>query len=412
MDSIENLGNTTVVLGDSHARAFSYSDLFIPISIGPGYHSCFYTEDKAKLTESKLRVHLNLINNQYKVLIVLGEPDIRHTLENEKSEDAIENTLKKAANRYAHIINQIGNDYNHSLSVLSTVPTERLEHNKWAKYYNEILRQKLDTAKVKYVDIWPQTLSTEGKVQTKFMADHIHLNPQIVPFVLDALHINKSSDDFEWSFFYKFQLEGNVTGIWGDMKSDKLAPSNRKNVFDKFPKTAQNNVILQYLVLNSQINKNSKILIQNAREGWFFYALKELGYSNVHLLEQNNMKRVMGEHLSSIFLSNSETHYINDAGSERYDLVITDLREEQHDKSKLTIEAKRKICIESRNAKSILEDNTLNQVDFKSVEMIIWDSEPKRIVDSLKRFILINFIALQIRYRKNSQSKKIIYTVD
>ncbi|MEZ4720767.1 MAG: SGNH/GDSL hydrolase family protein [Flavobacteriales bacterium] len=353
---------------------------------------------------------MSRIETDAKVLIVLGEPDIRHVLELKGSEQETEKTLGFAASNFAHILLEMAATFDHELFVMMTVPTERPEHNKWARYYNSILEKSLSESKVKYIDFWMDIVDELGLVQRMYMADHIHLNSLIVPLVAPKLEIKNPTENFEWSFFYKFILDKHITGIWGDVSTSNLNPELRKRQFDKFPKTAQNHLIVDFLKKVVSIPYSSKILVSGAREGWFYYALLMAGYRNIYLHEPNSSARKLGNRLYTFIRSRSmELPYIEPTSSVDFDLHLMDHRILDSDNALDKFSADRTINIYTDLTGSNNAAATY-RLPFASLTLI--DSHQKTILKGIKHMTLNKIKSNTYRFKQNHESKKVLFIAD
>mgnify|MGYP006145144089 CR=1 FL=1 len=75
-----NLDNKIIVFGDSHCRAFSNNENFMPIFTGEGKKHCFINDVTAKNTEKAILSALQNFKNTTSVILYFGEPDTRYYL--------------------------------------------------------------------------------------------------------------------------------------------------------------------------------------------------------------------------------------------------------------------------------------------------------------------------------------------
>ena len=68
------------VIGDSHARAFSYNNNFIPFFVGEGREHCFRNDKCLSNVISKVLNITKEIITQDTIVLFLGEPDTRFYL--------------------------------------------------------------------------------------------------------------------------------------------------------------------------------------------------------------------------------------------------------------------------------------------------------------------------------------------
>jgi len=65
------------VIGDSHTRAFSFNDNFIPFYIGGGKEHCFLSDQRLSDFISKVLHIVKEVVAQDSIILFLGEPDTR-----------------------------------------------------------------------------------------------------------------------------------------------------------------------------------------------------------------------------------------------------------------------------------------------------------------------------------------------
>lgn len=65
------------LIGDSHARAFSYNNNFIPFFIGEGRKHCFINDNCLSNVISKVFKIIKEIEAGDAIVLFLGEPDTR-----------------------------------------------------------------------------------------------------------------------------------------------------------------------------------------------------------------------------------------------------------------------------------------------------------------------------------------------
>ncbi|RLC04126.1 MAG: hypothetical protein DRH90_09500 [Deltaproteobacteria bacterium] len=68
------------VIGDSHTRAFSFNDNFIPFYIGGGKQRCFLSDQRLSDLISKVLHIVKEVAAQDSIILFLGEPDTRFNL--------------------------------------------------------------------------------------------------------------------------------------------------------------------------------------------------------------------------------------------------------------------------------------------------------------------------------------------
>lgn len=403
-----------VVLGDSHSRAFCYHSNFIPISIGPGYDSCFYTEDKAVVTHQKLENHIRRISVELPIIVVLGEPDIRHTLDQLKEADdsEISKQINDAAKRCAETLIALSNRYEHRFYYLNTAATERSRHNHFALMYNMKVATLVHQTNVSLVDIWTD-VTEDGLVKPKYMADHIHLNHHIVPLVVQQLSNFQQGASFHWTFFYKCMLQEHTTGIWGDIDPNQLDPKKRKKAFDKFPKTAQNHIFMDLFQGIIQSAGERDITVVNAAEGWFGYALRsKVPNCSIRLLERNRLKVELGTKLSSIFLGNAQPLSYVSAVPGASDLLIVDCRFSEPLQIDI-LPGQRAVFLAEYGTDFKLPSNqrAKHKINLPFCDLSIWTNFSLTAVDRVAIYLRTQICKANVRFKKNHHSKRHLITL-
>ncbi len=148
------------IIGDSHARAFSYNYNFIPFFIGEGRTHCFTNDNHLSNVISKVVNIITEIKAMDSVVLFLGEPDTRFYLGRgwkpwktkyrkgwklwkTKLELLIRGKakIKKSFHRYCQLINKVKNQTDASLLVLNITPSDRRDQNKLVDYFNNLLSE-------------------------------------------------------------------------------------------------------------------------------------------------------------------------------------------------------------------------------------------------------------------------------
>lgn len=184
-----DMQNKIWVLGDSHARAFSYNDNFIPFYIGEGKEHCFLSDKR--LSNLILKV-LNIVKEviaQDSIILFLGEPDTRFCLGSgwkpwkKKFRFPIRgrSKLKKSFKRYCQLINEVKNKTNARLLILNIIPSNRKDQNKLVNYFNRLLLEFCSKEQgVEFIHINTTIYNPETKiVREEYYGDPVHLNMKL-----------------------------------------------------------------------------------------------------------------------------------------------------------------------------------------------------------------------------------------
>lgn len=71
------------VIGDSHTRAFGFTNIFIPVFLGSGKQHCFIDDKRSEIVLERLTKSIQNIKQKSGIktyLLVFGEPDTRWLL--------------------------------------------------------------------------------------------------------------------------------------------------------------------------------------------------------------------------------------------------------------------------------------------------------------------------------------------
>ena len=198
------------VIGDSHARAFSYNSNFLPFFIGEGREHSFINDECFTNLMSKVFNILKEIHSDDSIVLFLGEPDTRFYLgrgwkpwkkthqkswkfwkKKEKHTFYIwrRSKIKKSFERYCQLINAVNNSTNARLFLLNITPSDRKDQNKLVDYFNKLLSkfcaQKED---VEFIDINTSVYNPETKtVKKEYYGDPVHLNMKLQLLVENRL---------------------------------------------------------------------------------------------------------------------------------------------------------------------------------------------------------------------------------
>ncbi len=315
------------VLGDSHTRSFCYNTFFFPICIGAGIDTCFLTKEKKNKTYAKLYESIKRLDLRKPIMLVLGEPDIRHHLENRFNTHQLyksysnEEVIKKAALNYVDVIKKIKSEFDFKLIIYNSVPTERLNHNKLARLYNNVLEQYcLKAQDTFFINIWDDLIDKKsGIVKNYYKADFVHLNEKVDKIVIAKIKSLLKGALFEshyskyfWNYFYKYTINGNTIGIWGDIPARELiiAKGEKKKRFDK-SKAVYWNVFYFLLYLRMHYLASSKkmiYLVDNAREGYINHILAGFSITNVKNIEKNE-DNIQASNRLNFFLRKRKIEY-------------------------------------------------------------------------------------------------------
>jgi len=182
------------VIGDSHARAFSYNDNFIPFYIGEGKEHCLLSDQRLSNLIVKVLNIVKEVKAQDSIILFLGEPDTRFYLGRgwkpwkkklrfPKLRYPIRgrSKLKKSFKRYCQLINEVKNKTNARLLILNITPSNRKDQNKLVNYFNKLLLKFCSKEqKVEFVYINTTIYNPKTKtVKEEYYGDPVHLNMKL-----------------------------------------------------------------------------------------------------------------------------------------------------------------------------------------------------------------------------------------
>ena len=188
------------MIGDSHARVFSYNSNFIPFFIGEGRKHCFINNKCLSNVTSKVLSIIKEIVTQDSIVLFLGEPDTRFyigrgwkpwkkkysrgwKLWKRKFGFPIRrrSKIKKSFKRYGQLINEVKNQTNARLLILNITPSNRKDQNKLVDYFNKLLLEFCAKEKnVEFIYINSAIYNPETKtVRGEYYGDPVHLNMKL-----------------------------------------------------------------------------------------------------------------------------------------------------------------------------------------------------------------------------------------
>jgi len=188
------------VIGDSHARAFSYNNNFIPFFVGEGREHCFRNDKCLSNVISKVLNITKEIITQDTIVLFLGEPDTRFYLgkgwkpwkkKYSKGWKILKrkfgfpirrrSKIKKSFKRYCQLINEVKNNTNAKLLILNITPSNRKDQNKLVDFFNKLLSEFCAKKKdVEFIYINRTIYNPETKtVREEYYGDPVHLNMKL-----------------------------------------------------------------------------------------------------------------------------------------------------------------------------------------------------------------------------------------
>jgi hypothetical protein len=199
---IARLNNSGIVhvIGDSHVKPFIYRFPFLVHHISQATAHNLIEAKSFSRSNEYLHWFLSQVNrNKDVVMLVFGEIDARvHIyLEYGKSGKTIgyDELIKNTINRYGQVIQQLKVD-DYSVCVHGIPPAaskdfitalpfagKPRERSEISRVFNIKLKQFCESSEVLYIDIQSFAADKEGFIKKYYLADEVHCNSHIVPFV-------------------------------------------------------------------------------------------------------------------------------------------------------------------------------------------------------------------------------------
>lgn len=191
------------MIGDSHARAFSYNNNFIPFFIGEGRKHCFINDNCLSNVISKVFKIIKEIEAGDAIVLLFGEPDTRSYLGRgwkpwkrrdkkkkkwwklwaKKPRFSIgkKSKIKNSFYRYRKLICEIKNKTDVRLFILNITPSNRKDQNKLVDYFNKLLSEFCAKEKgVDFISINSDIYNPGAKtLRAEYYGDPVHLNMKI-----------------------------------------------------------------------------------------------------------------------------------------------------------------------------------------------------------------------------------------
>lgn len=193
------LTREVLVIGESHARAYSFNKNFFPVFIGAGKEFNFTSSECYAAIKSSTKRVLNEIEVNH-VLLTFGEPDCRFYMglgwypwegeETKLTKDA-SLLLKDSIERYKNYLTWLTNQ-SKSVYVQPVAPSMFKRQDEYARVFNNQIRSFCETNRNLYfLSSLEGTLWSTGDRIAEFYGDHVHLNTKIQDVVEEELILLK-----------------------------------------------------------------------------------------------------------------------------------------------------------------------------------------------------------------------------
>lgn len=328
------------VIGDSHARSFSYHEFFVPLFVGPGKETLFLTDKQTEKTRLKILENIKLLDKKQDFLFILSEPNIRYHLENKYNTKLVnddQTIIRKTVANYIRVLKEVLSCIFGNVFVLCAIPRDDVGYSRLAKIYNEELKLAAKNTRITYVDLWKVLTTKNGTIKPKYIGDYIHANHLLADMVVKYLKQHrlvskevKIVSKYGWEHAHYINVAGNETRIWGDFNKKELVFKRnsqrdwgkchiKTKIIDTFLK-----IINTFLVFKF---KNKSVCVISAKEGYVPFRLRVNNATCVYALESNVIKRNMANCIKGLykagnvnFLSKEEAEDVR--FNKKYSIVI------------------------------------------------------------------------------------------
>jgi hypothetical protein len=200
-----------VILGDSHARSFSYNDCFFPIFVCSGKNMQLKTEKETDNTISLLKIGLKNVIGSPNVLVLLGESTIRASIESQ-TKGFDENVL------YRNLVQVYDSLIENGVAVKMLPPIPRGD-KKYAKAWMKF-RLCIEGDFRWIYDAFDTIVTDNGELNECCTGDHIHGNHKVADALSRRLRLNGVSRD---KFSLEIRYKGYSGGVlWGGVPMGSL----------------------------------------------------------------------------------------------------------------------------------------------------------------------------------------------
>lgn len=193
------------VIGDSHSRVFSHTNVFTPFFLGSGsgFNLCEpHRFDRLKTTFKKLVPEILQYNFDY-IMLLFGEPGCRyqlkkdHLIHKKLTVESIELTvdtsmLKFSYFNYLEILKFSKSLIGDKLIVCSPISVFK-PSLKYSLLFSDRLNKYCSKEDIKYIDV-KKYIVKNGEVDDKYKVDPVHANQSILQFfetMLDEIGIKE-----------------------------------------------------------------------------------------------------------------------------------------------------------------------------------------------------------------------------
>ena len=192
--------NKIAVIGDSHTRAFAFTNIFLPFFLGSGKEHCFINNRKARNVSNKSKKLINTIKKELGIqtyILVFGEPDARWLLGKGwyPWKKKIYNPLiyykrwkliEENCYRYINLIKELS-QLDIDLIIYGNTSIYNQEQVKLARRWNQLLYDFCQCNKITFVNVLEEIINEEDQVKKEYANDISHASQAVLPLVIKKI---------------------------------------------------------------------------------------------------------------------------------------------------------------------------------------------------------------------------------
>ena len=221
-----------LVIGDSHVRAFSYNNHFIPLFIGPAAFNNFLTAETANHLKQKIAGLLSRVRDNHPKVLLLFSGDVEHTARKSAGYSGHEaQIIKESSSRYCEVFGELTEQF-HGVEIIisATLPGSKTIYKQYQDLYNDHLRTFCQKANVKFLDVNDEISDEIGLLKYPYKADFAHISYRATRFFIQDLLTKKVLqpspqsfvNDYQWEDVINIETHNGPYKIWGGIFRDEL----------------------------------------------------------------------------------------------------------------------------------------------------------------------------------------------
>jgi hypothetical protein len=317
------------VLGSSHARSFADGMSFIPFMMGSANDVCFLSNAHADRTRRVVEAHLDRIDSEAQVLLVLSNSDcitldteIEDAIEEEIRGDAVarDRVLADGARRYGEMLCDLVQQYPRiRFSVLDATPMVTQRGCRLAVITNRVIDPICKSINVPFVQVFDELLDRKTgilNIEYSVAPNDEHLSKRAIAVLREALSQEielPEAGEFTWGALFRFSLSRDIeTRIWSE---PYIGPENVVH-----SKNVARGVILEKIArlisTLARITNSETVCIQNCGEGALALILPAAKFRKITACDPDKARLAMARHLAR-FARRSEVCFLDEKYDER-----------------------------------------------------------------------------------------------